>query len=173
MQLSVYMALSANGLISNEQNNPYWLSPEFGQGFMEICRQKQAVIMGRLTYDILYPDYLPLNNQGTMMVLTRQAQLPAGNNTAVVFTAQQPADIVRDLEARGHTEAVIIGGTATVSAFMQAGLISDFYFVVEPFLFDGGLPLLQNLSVEQPLQLLDVKKLNGNTVQLHYRVLQS
>lgn len=170
MQLSVYMALSANGLISNEQNNPYWLSPEFGQGFMEICQQKQAVIMGRLTYDILNPDHLPLNNEGTMMVLTHGQH--ASSNKAVVFTGKPPADIVRDLEARGHTEAVIIGGTATVSAFAQAGLINDFYFVVEPFLFGGGLPLLQNVSAELPLQLLDVKKLNGNTVRLHYRVQQ-
>ena len=85
MKINLYMALSANGLISNARNIPYWLSKEYGQGFMEVCTSAQAVIMGRSTYDILAPDYLPLRDQGTLAVLTHNKTLRS-DNTAVLFT---------------------------------------------------------------------------------------
>ncbi|HEX7754664.1 MAG TPA: hypothetical protein VF421_04940, partial [Niabella sp.] len=70
MKISIYIAASANGLISNSRNVPDWLSPEYGTGMMAICREYKAVVMGRVTYDILAPDYLPLTNEGTTVVLT-------------------------------------------------------------------------------------------------------
>ena len=71
---------------------------------------------------------------------------------------------------KGHTETVIIGGTMTMSAFINAGLVDDVYFVVEPVLFGSGLPLLKNVELELKLNLLEVVKLNENTIQLHYSV---
>jgi dihydrofolate reductase len=55
MKVSVYMALSVNGLISNRRGVPDWPSQEFGQCFMAICQKKRAVIMGKATYKILAP----------------------------------------------------------------------------------------------------------------------
>jgi dihydrofolate reductase len=64
---------------------------------------------------------------------------------------------------------VIIGGTQTVSTFVKAGLVNEMILVVEPVLFGKGLPLVEEVEDEYKLSLLDVKKLNNNTVQLHYR----
>jgi len=58
----------------------------------------------------------------------------------------------------------------TTSQFMNAGLVDQIYFVVEPVLFDNGLPLLKDVVGEFKLNLLDVSKLNNNTVQLHYQI---
>jgi dihydrofolate reductase len=74
------------------------------------------------------------------------------------------------LESHGYSEAVIIGGTATVSEFMKAKLVNEIIFVVEPVLFGSGLPLLKDVDQEYSLSLHDVKKLNDNSVQLHYRL---
>lgn len=169
MKISIYIAASANGLISNSRNVPDWLSPEYGTGMMAICREYKAVVMGRVTYDILAPDYLPLTNEGTTVVLTTNEDAKSDNST-VVFTKSAPAEIVRLLTDRGHTNAVIIGGTATISAFVNAGLVNDIYFVMEPVLFGSGLPFLKGIESEFQLSLLDVTKLNGNTVQLHYEI---
>jgi len=46
MKLSVYAASLTNGLISNARNVPDWLSPEFSQGWTDICQKAKAVIMG-------------------------------------------------------------------------------------------------------------------------------
>jgi dihydrofolate reductase len=153
-------------MISNSRNVPDWLSEEYVVGFMSICQRTKAVIMGKTTYNILAPDHLPLKEDGSLVVLTHDTSTRSPQDN-VLFTDKKPEEIVSLLEARGHTEAVIIGGTATVDAFMKAGLVHELILVVEPVLFGKGLPLL-NQDLDRRLALLDVKKVNQNTVQLHY-----
>jgi dihydrofolate reductase len=168
MKIIVYMAVSANGMVSNKKGVPDWLSPEYEQGFVRLCSQTKAVIMGKGTYQILAPDYLPLKNEGTMVVRTRKPAINSESN--IVFTDKSPAEIISVLERRGHSEAVIIGGPITVSEFMKAGLVNELYLVVEPVLFANGLPFFQNADFEYRMSLLEERKLNGNTVQLMYRL---
>lgn len=172
MKITIYIATSANGLISNGRNVPDWLSEEYGAGMYALCQKYKAVIMGKATYDILAPDYLPLTSEGTTVVLTRNGQVKSTNPT-VVFSRNSPAEIVAMLKERGHENAVIIGGALTVSAFINASLVDDIYFVVEPSVFGTGLPLLKASELEIKLKLLEVAKLNDNTVQLHYQVAKS
>ncbi|WP_316834381.1 dihydrofolate reductase family protein [Pedobacter nutrimenti] len=169
MKISIYIASSANGLISNSRNVPDWLSPEYGQGMYAMCQKFKAVIMGKTTYNIIAPDYLPLKDEGTTVVLTTDETAKSDNPT-VTFTKDSPAAVKQMLESKGHTEAVIIGGTMTISQFINAGLVDEIYFVVEPVLFDKGLPLLKEVVGEFKLNLLEVSKLNNDTVQLHYRI---
>ncbi|WP_316837220.1 dihydrofolate reductase family protein [Pedobacter nutrimenti] len=169
MKTSIYIAISANGLISNSRNVPDWLSPEYGQGMYSICQQFKAVIMGKTTYDIIAPDYLPLKNDGITLVLTtHEDEKPA--NPTVNFTKANPHEIIQRLTDEGYEQAVIIGGTMTISQFIKSGVVDDIYFIIEPVLFDGGLPLLKNATSEVKLNLLNVNKLNNNTIQLHYQV---
>jgi dihydrofolate reductase len=171
MKISVYLATSANGMISNRANVPDWLSPEYGQGFQAICRRVKAVIMGKRTHDILAPDHLPLAGEGTLVILTHDvAATPPTPN--IVFTDGTPDAIVELLERRGHDEAVVIGGTETVSAFVRSRLVDELYLVVEPILFGAGLPLLRDVDVDYRMRLLEVQKLSADTVQLHYRLLK-
>ena len=142
MKISIYIAVSANGLISNSRNVPDWLSPEYSEGFESICQKMNAVIMGKTTYNILAPDYLPLKEEGTTVVLTTDEQAKSDNST-VVFTKNKAIEIAEMLTKKGHTEAVIIGGAMTMSEFINAGLVDDIYFVIEPVLFGSGLPLLK------------------------------
>jgi dihydrofolate reductase len=169
MKIIIYLAASANGMISNNRNVPDWLSQEYGQGFMEISQRTQAVIMGKKTYNILAPDYLPLKEGGSLVVLTHDTKATP-HQSNVLFTSDSPEKIVAQLAAKGHTEAVIIGGTQTVSAFIKAGLVNEIILVLEPVLFGKGLPLMEEAESEYKLSLLDVKKLNDHTIQLHYEV---
>lgn len=169
IKVSIYMAFSANGLISNQRGVPDWLSPEYGKGFMKICQRTKAVIMGKKSYDILAPDNLPLKEDGATIVLTSHIEAEPANPT-VVFTSKSPKEILTLLEEKKHREAVIIGGTATVTEFLNSGMVDDIYFVVEPVLFGDGLPFFKNAGLELKLNLLDVKKMNKNTVQLHYEI---
>ena len=169
MNIRVYLAVSANGLISNKRNVPDWLSKEFSQGFMDISQQSRAVIMGKTTYNYLAPDHLPLRDEGTLVVLTHDASTKQVQSN-VVFTDKNPQGIAGMLENQGYSEAVIIGGTATVSQFMKAGLVNELILVVEPVLFGSGFPILKDVDVEYSMSLYDVKKLNEHTVQLHYHL---
>ena len=108
MRISIYIAISTNGKISNSRNVPDWLSPEYGQGLFAICQKYKAVIMGKTTYNILAPNYLPLTNEGTTVVLTTNKQAKSDNPT-VVFSQNSPSEIAQMLTNKGHTEAVIVG----------------------------------------------------------------
>lgn len=169
MNLSIYVASSANGLISNSRNVPDWLSPEFEQDFMSISKKTKAVIMGRTTYNFLAPDNLPLQDEGTTVVLTNSEQREHSNPT-VVFTKSEASEILEMLEKKGHTDAIIIGGEVAISYFLKDGLVDDIYFVVEPVLFGSGLPLTKIKDLEIKLNLVEVKKLNSDTVLLHYKI---
>ena len=171
MKLSIYLAISANGFISNERGVPDWLSEEYGQGFYAICQKTKAVIMGKTTYNILVPDYLPLKEDGTTVVLTSDMQLTPPNPT-VVFTNETASEIVSMLEKKGHTEAVIIGGALTASKFVNAGLVDDIIFVVEPVLFRNGLLLFKDLESDLKLDLMEITKLNDKTIRVHYSILK-
>jgi dihydrofolate reductase len=169
MKISIYIAVSANGFISNARNVPDWLSHEYEQGLFSICQKYKAVIMGKTTYNILAPNYLPLTTEGTTVVLTTDKRANSENPT-VVFTQNNVSEITQMLIEKGHNEAVIIGGAMTISEFMNAGLVSDIYFVIEPVVFGSGLSLLKGIDLEFKLKLLEVTKLNENTVQLHYEI---
>ena len=68
MKIIVYLASAANGFISNKRNVSDWLSEEYSQGFMAMSQQTKAVIMGKATYNILAPDYLPLKDEKILVV---------------------------------------------------------------------------------------------------------
>jgi dihydrofolate reductase len=169
MKISIYIAVSANGFISNKRNVPDWLSSEYELGLFSMCQKYKAVIMGKTTYNILAPDYLPLTSEGTTVVLTTDKQAKSANPT-VVFTQNSVSEIVQMLIGKGHNEAVIIGGAMAISEFVNAGLVNDIYFVMEPVLFGTGLSLLKESDLEFKLKLLEVTKLNENTAQLHYEI---
>jgi dihydrofolate reductase len=169
MKIKIYMAVSANGLISNKRNIPDWLSEEFGQDFIAVSQKAKAVIMGKTTYNFLAPDHLPLSNEGTLAVLTHDVSAkPAQSN--VIFTDKNPRDIAAMLESKGHSEAILIGGTTTASEFVRAGLVNEVILVVEPVLFGSGLPILKDVDQEYRMSLHNVKKLNDHTIQLHYHL---
>ena len=172
MKISIYIASSANGYISNGRNVPDWLSNEYGEGFYSISQKSKAVIMGKTTYEILAPDYLPLKDVGTTVVLTTDRQAQSENPT-VIFSHDDPTTIAQMLVDKGHSEAVIVGGAMAISSFVRAGLVNDIYFVIEPSLFGTGLPLLVGYEDEIKLKLIECKKLNDNTVQLHYEFQKS
>jgi dihydrofolate reductase len=169
MKVAIYIAMSANGQISNSRGVPDWLSPEYGSGFFEICQKTKAVIMGRKTYTILAPDYLPLKEEGTTIVLTTNTKAKAANRT-VVFTDEGAKAIIAMLEQKGHTEAVIVGGAYAMTKFIEANLVNEIILVVEPALFGKGLPMLNEIEFTRNLTLIGVTPLNSNTVKLHYAV---
>jgi dihydrofolate reductase len=169
MKITIYLAASVNGMISNSRNVPDWLSPEYVDGFMEISQRTRAVIMGKTTYNILAPDNLPLKDDGMLVVMTHDTQAkPPQNN--ILFTDIKPAEIVQLLESKGYSEAVIIGGAAAVSEFVKAGYANELILVVEPRLFANGLPLLKDVEDDIKLELAEVKQLGADTVKLHYKI---
>ena len=165
------MGLSVNGMIAKTSGVSDWGSNERVQGVITACQKAKAMILGKTTYDQLAPDNLPLQDQGITVVLTHETSLKPANAT-VLFTHETPQEIISRLEKKGYQEVVVIGGSQTVSEFMNAGVIDEIYWDIEPFLFGNGLPVFKDVDFEYRLKLLEMKKLNNNTIQLHYQVVK-
>ena len=53
---------------------------------------------------------------------------------------------------------------------MRERLINEIYLDVEPLIFGEGIQVIAPSEFEYELELLEVKNLNKNTIQLHYIV---
>ena len=78
--------------------------------------------------------------------------------------------MVKSLESRGYTRAVVIGGREIFSAFLSTDLVTDMYVTIEPIMFGDGIPLVEGIASKK-LQLMSAEKLGDQSVLLHYVVL--
>ncbi|HSH31379.1 MAG TPA: dihydrofolate reductase family protein [Candidatus Saccharimonadales bacterium] len=144
-------------------------SPADKAWFRERTRQAGAVIMGRNTFETFGQHPLPerLNVVVTHQPASEQAD-PAGTSD-LQFTNQSPAQILAELERRGHHEAAVIGGSQINALFLQAGLINELFVTITPHLFGSGVPLFAD-APEIKLELIDSRPLGPGELLLHYRV---
>lgn len=168
MKIILYMDITANGMIGKADGNSDFTSEADGKSFNAICQKVGVVISGRKTYEVLYPNYPPLKT-GIHWVLTSGLTKKC-SNPVVKFTDKAPEELVAGLEKSGIKEAVLIGGSQTVSEFMQKGLVDEIYLDIESLLFGQGMPLFKPADFEVHLELLEVKNLSPQTLQLHYRI---
>jgi dihydrofolate reductase len=90
----------------------------------------------------------------------------------MVVVSEGPKAVLQLLAEKGFSSAFIAGGGKVNASFLAEGLIDEIYLDVEPLLFSKGIPVIAPVDFEYDLQLLATKKLNDNTVQLHYKVLK-
>lgn len=162
------MDITANGMIGKPDGKSDFTSEADGISFNAICQKIGTVISGRKTYEVLYPDYMPLK-QGAHYVLTHDITKVSDNPT-VKFTNKSPEELLLEIEKSGINEVCLIGGQQTISQFMKKGLIDEVCLDIEPLIFGQGMPLFAPSDFEIKLELLEVKNLSPQTVQLHYKV---
>lgn len=75
-------------------------------------------------------------------------------------------------EQKGFTTAFLAGGGQLNTSFAKEGLIDEIYLDVEPLILGQGIKIFTDADFEFLLELLDFKKLNSNTIQLHYKVIK-
>ena len=150
------MAITINGLIAKPNDDTSFTSQEDHVGFKKICLENKAVIVGQRTYDLLQNDPEFNYPECTYFVLRHDGP-----------TAKE---ILTIIEEKGFKSACIIGGGKTNTAFLKDGLINEIYLDIEPYVFGQGIPLFATADFEYKLELLEVKNLSPQTLQLHYRV---
>lgn len=161
------MATTANGLIAKENGDVAWLSPDSWKSYQGILRKTRAVIIGRNTYKAMpRREFL---KECHYVVLTHRA--PRNRKSPnVIFVSEKPAEVIKSLAREGFKTVCIAGGGKLNASFMKENLIDEMYLDMEPILFGTGIRLFFPAEFENKLQLIGVKKLNRNTVQVHYRV---
>ena len=87
------------------------------------------------------------------------------------FINLTPEKLVLELENRGYSSALLVGGSTTLTSFLNANLVSELKITLEPIMLGSGKPLVQKLITEKKLKLKNWQKLNTQgTLILNYIV---
>ena len=66
-------------------------------------------------------------------------------------------------------DILMIGSPTSVHAFLDAGLIDEFWLFVNPVLLGAGIPLFKNVQQQVNLKLVESKPFDIGVIALHYK----
>ena len=166
------MGISVNGYIAKENGDSEWTSEEDLRGFYEQSKNAGNIIMGRNTYLAASKSgYFPFPDALNVVVSHQKIENEWGDK--VVITDKAPKEIIKMLKQKRFTTVFLAGGGQLNTSFVKENLIDEIYLDVEPLVFGRGTKVFAEGDFELELELLETKKLNPNTIQLHYKILKS
>ena len=166
------MGISINGYIAKENGDSEWTSDEDLKGFYEQSKNAGNIIMGKNTYFAASKSgYFPFPGALNIIVSHQNIENKWGDNVLIIN--KSPKEILTILKQRGFKTAFLAGGGQLNTSFIKENLIDEIYLDVEPLVLGQGIKIFADSDFEFLLELIDFKKLNPNTIQLHYKVLKS
>jgi dihydrofolate reductase len=171
MKASVFVGTSVDGFIARRDGALDFLPPGGGEahGYDEFMASVDALVIGRNTLEtVLAFEEWPYGAKPVFVLSTRDLPaLPAG--AVVERLAGEPADVVKELEARGVRHAYVDGGI-TIQRFLQAGLIQTLTITRVPVLIGTGIPLFGALPRDIVLKHVQTRHYASGLVQSEYEV---
>jgi dihydrofolate reductase len=176
MQLSAFCGVSVDGFLARPDDGLDFLlaGEQVPHGFPEFLATVDVVVMGRRTFDVVRRlGHLSAYGGKPMVVLTRRPLAPpAAPGEPVETAAAEPAEIQRQLAARGFQHAYVDGGI-TIQRFLAAGCLDRMVITRVPVLIGAGVPLFGPLPGDIQLRHVATRSLGAGMVQSEYDILPS
>ena len=179
IRATVFVGMSVDGFIARRDDGLDFLeigdgSEEKGKpvdhGFTAFFATVDALVMGRHTYDVVLGFDKWFYGDKPVFVLSRK-ELKQGPQGAVVERLSgEPAEIMKQLEARGFRHLYVDGG-ATIQRFLAAGLVDRLVLSRVPVLIGEGIPLFGSLPHDVRLRHVATRTFPGGMVQTEYSIL--
>lgn len=168
----LFIAMSLDGYIADSNGSVSWLN---GQGnddenidtYSEFVKDIDTVLMGWNTYHQVVTELSPnewVYDDLFTYVFTHK-KIDSTEN--IVFTNDNPIDLLENLKAQNGNDIWICGGANLVQQLMRENLIDRYYISVIPTLLGNGIALFGELSKEKKLSLIKTQNYNG-IVELIY-----
>lgn len=169
MAVILYMAATLNGIIARGNGKTDFVSKIEWANYKEAVKRTGNIVIGRKTYEVMLKggEFAMLNNP-RVVVATNTDESHGDKN--ILFTNRPLKDIIDMLKKEGFTDFLVSGGGELNSAFMKENLIDEIYIDIEPRVIGKGIRLFSEGDFEAKLELIEVKKLSEDEIQLHYRV---
>jgi dihydrofolate reductase len=168
MKVTLYMAMSLNGYIAEENGNEDFLSHVHWETFCNLAQKYGNVIVGRKTYEAVkawdggfnFDDLKGVQK----VVISRDENYKLDDG---YILATSPKDALEKL--KGFESILVSGGSTINTAFIKENSIDEVIFNIEPVLVGNGIPLFDQVEFSKNLQFVSADQLNG-IVTLHYSV---
>jgi dihydrofolate reductase len=172
MKLSVFVGTSLDGFIARRNGEYDFLPPDGGEphGYDEFMASVDTILIGRNTFDVVLklPSW-PYSGKRVVVLSHRPLDLSKTEERVEVLSGE-PAQVVRQLAARGAQHVYVDGGV-TVQEFLSAGLIHKITITRVPVLIGEGIPLFGVLPHDVQLRHLDTRQYKSGLVTSEYEVL--
>jgi dihydrofolate reductase len=164
MKVLLLASLTVDGLIGRHNLHlANWSSAEDKQFFVKTTKKAGTIIMGSNTFDTIGK---PLPGRKTILYAKEPEKYVYDN---VETTSEDPKLLIKRLNLQGVKTVVICGGASIYNYFMSSGVVDELYLTIEPVIFGEGLRLFSS-ELNINLTLISVKKINQNTILVHYKV---
>jgi dihydrofolate reductase len=171
MKVTLFMAMSLNGIIARKNGDEDFLSHDNWNSFSGLVKSFQNFIIGRKTFEAVKQwkeEYNFDDFKDAMKVIVSSDQnykIDVGYKLA-----SSPKEALEILKENGFNNILITGGATLNSSFAKENLIDEIILNVESVIIGEGFPLFSSNDFDLDLKLVDVKKLPNDIVQLRYKV---
>ncbi|MGC3947126.1 MAG: dihydrofolate reductase family protein [Chryseolinea sp.] len=160
--------------IADEEAHDFWT---------QFVREADTFVYGRKTYELMVPFWpeMARNNSGSNKSMTDFAHAFASVREMVVFSrtlkhvdeknarivnGNLKEEILKLKQQKG--KSISTGGVDIPSQLIQLGLVDEYLFVVQPLLVGEGRRLLEKITLDERLRLVDSQFFKSGSVALRY-----
>ncbi len=168
MKVILTMAITANGIIATKAGSEEFFPDEIWPWFVKQAKKTGCFVCGRKTYEAMVSweeEYVKdLDGVKKIVVSSSNPMLMNGFELA-----SSPKEALSKLEADGFKEVTVSGGLIN-SSFAKAGLVEEIILAISPLVLGEGIPVFSPDNFQLSIELIDVEKIDGDIVQLRYKV---
>ena len=170
MKITLYMAMSVNGMIARKNGEEDFLSDGNWKKFVSLAKEYGNFIVGRNTYEEVgkWEDYNFDDIDAEKVVISRNTSYHLDKGYTL---ASSPEDAIKKLSQKGFENILVTGGATINSAFAKEGLIDEIILSVEPVFIGEGISLFSEKNFNLKSELITTEK-NGDLLTLHYRIVK-
>jgi dihydrofolate reductase len=169
MNVTLWMAMSLNGIVARENQSEDFLSSRDWEFFLELVHSSDVLIWGRVTHELFERLVRPEFPKLPIIVVTRKSDFVTQPGSTRAATPEDATGVAARLNA---DNALLAGGSQLNAGFARSGLIDEVIVAIEPVIVSRGIPLLSGDAPDLRLDLLEIDQSRHPTPRLRYRVLK-
>jgi len=171
--------MTFDGVFDADTMDDWWQntnSPERMAYIMEQYSQGDIYMMGRVTYEMLWPGWStqttgdgpgPILNRMHKYVISKTLTEAPWKESTII--RENVAEEITKLKQQSGGDIIIDGSATLVQSLQGTDLIDEYRFLVEPFIMGRGRRFFPDGTPQIKLKLVESKTLGSGTLALIYQ----
>mgnify|MGYP003676572942 CR=1 FL=1 len=173
-KVTIHMVSSLDGYVVKKDGGVSWLetSDSYEAGVEsedpeEFLQSIDCWVIGSKTYEHALALGWPYGDKPTFVLTHRDL---SSDRASVQFRSGDLERFVNEELRPNFPSAWLCGGPTLVKEFLRLDLVDEVCHTIAPILIGEGVPFFDQIGVERPLHLKDVKAYTSGIVELCYEV---
>jgi dihydrofolate reductase len=116
---------------------------------------------------LTFGDEFPYKNK-EVYVFTRNLRFTKDNN--VSFISENIAGFVENLKKSNNSNIWLVGGAEIITCLIENELVDEIRLFTMPVILQSGISLINALSYDKKLKLIDTKSYNNGVLESNYAI---